>query len=86
MDLDLGLHNRECRQSNTKDSKTIIKNRLRVYPASFAFREDIEIGDKILLPQSALNELYPLMSKGPLIFCLANLNLMNAKRTFVGVL
>ena len=60
--------------------------RLRVYPASFAFREDIEIGDKILLPQSALNQLYPLMSRGPLIFCITNLGLLSPKRTYCGVL
>ena len=63
--------------------------RLRVYPASFAFREDIENGDKILLPASALNELAHFMGRGnkdPMIFCLTNLNLMTPKRTYVGVL
>jgi len=38
------------------------------------------------LPQSALNELYPLMSKGPLIFCITNLALLAPKRTYCGVL
>lgn len=63
--------------------------RLRVYPASFAFREDIENGDKILLPASALNELAHLMSrsnKDPMVFCLTNINLMSPKRTYCGVL
>jgi hypothetical protein len=58
---------------------------LRVYPASFAFREDIEKGDKILLPASALNELYPLLhskNKDPLVFCLKN----GSKMTYCGVL
>ena len=58
---------------------------MRAYPASFAFREDIEKGDKILLPSSALNELYPLISsknKDPMIFCLKN----GSKMTYCGVL
>lgn len=58
---------------------------MRVYPASFAFREDIEKGDKILLPSSALNELYHLISsknKDPMIFCLKN----GSKMTYCGVL
>lgn len=58
---------------------------LRVYPASFAFREDIEKGDKILLPSSALQELFPLLNsktKDPMIFCLKN----GAKITYCGVL
>ena len=61
------------------------RSRLRVYPASFAFREDIEKGDKILLPSSSLNELYPLLSsknKDPLVFCLKN----SSKMTYCGVL
>ena len=56
-----------------------------MYPASFAFREDIEKGDKILLPSSALNDLYQLMSsknKDPMVFCLKNGNRM----TYCGVL
>lgn len=62
---------------------------MRVYPASFAFREDIEMGDKILLPASALNELAQFMgrsNKDPMIFCLTNMNLMSPKRTYCGVL
>lgn len=64
-----------------------IETRLRVYPASFAFREDIEKGDKILLPSSALNELYPLLSsknKDPMTFCIKNA--VNVRLTYCGVL
>ena len=56
-----------------------------MYPSSFAFRDDIEKGDKILLPSSALNELYPLLNsrnKDPLIFCLKN----GGRMTYCGVL
>lgn len=58
-----------------------------MYPAAYASREDIEKGDKILLPSSALQELYPMMTsknKDPLIFCLKNNN--NNKLTYCGVL
>jgi ubiquitin fusion degradation protein 1 len=56
-----------------------------VYPASFADRQDINKGDKILLPASALNELYFMMSsrnKDPMIFCIKN----GSKMTYCGVL
>lgn len=58
---------------------------LRAYPSSFADRQDIDKGDKILLPSSALNELYPLISsknKDPMIFCLKH----GSRLTYCGVL
>lgn len=65
-----------------------VRCRLRVYPSNFCSREDIDKGDKILLPASALNELYQLMSsrsnRSPLIFCLKNS--VEGKLTYCGVL
>ncbi len=72
-------------KSTSSNSRLFIYCRLRVYPASYAFREDIEKGDKILLPASALNELYPLMNsknRDPMIFCIKN----GGRITYCGVL
>lgn len=60
---------------------------MRIYPSYFCNREDIDKGDKILLPSSALNELYQLISsrnKNPMIFCLKNSH--GGKLTYCGVL
>lgn len=61
--------------------------RLRIYPSFFCEREDIDKGDKILLPASALNQLYHMISgrnKSPMIFCIKNP--INGKLTYCGVL
>ena len=61
--------------------------RLRIYPSHFCGREDIDKGDKILLPASALNQLYHMISgrnKSPMIFCLQNS--LIGKLTYCGVL
>ena len=74
-----------CPTSHLLQRVALLLLRLRVYPASFAFREDIEKGDKIILPSSALNELYHYMSsrnKDPFVFCLKN----GSKLTYCGVL
>lgn len=60
---------------------------LRIYPSFFCEREDIDKGDKILLPASALNQLYHMISgrnKSPMIFCIKNP--INGKLTYCGVL
>lgn len=60
---------------------------MRVYPSYFVGREDIDKGDKILLPSTALNELYHLISgrnKAPMVFCLQNP--LGGRTTYCGVL
>lgn len=60
------------------------QNFLRAYPGTFMARPELEEGNKILLPSSALSELSQGVMPQPLIF---RINSMNSKKTFyVGVL
>lgn len=60
------------------------QNFLRAYPATFMARNDLEKGNKVLLPSSVLGEISQGTMPHPMIF---RINSMRSKKTtYVGVL
>lgn len=60
------------------------QNFLRAYPASFMARNDLEKGNKVLLPSTVLGEISQGAMPHPMIF---RINSMRTKKTtYVGVL
>ena len=74
----------QLRHQRAQEGPPQYQNFLRVYPASFLGRDDLEDGNKILLPSSVLQELSHGVMPQPLIF---RINSMASKKTFyTGVL
>lgn len=60
------------------------QNFIRAFPSTFMGRDDLEKGNKILLPQSVLGEISKGVMPQPMIF---RINSMRTKKTtYVGVL
>ena len=65
--------------------KTSFQDHLTVFSASYVNRKNLNIGNKILLPASALQQLIHMRQKGPMMFKLTSTASPN-KFTYAGVL